>query len=309
MSEKVINRSEKGRKRKRLFSHAAENGIFWMVIFLGTLGVLSLFSAGRQAIQTGGGKVRALAEGRSHKTAEGFLPICSVDNGRRQAALTFEVGKGIDGVREILSILEANQVKASFFVNETWAKAYPQEVREMAGKGHDLGCLEGQGASAEISSHQNQPVSKVSLLQQELMEAGQCIFQITGQEMELFRPVSGSLDDDKIIAACGMGYYPVLWDVDSQDWKDYGAAQIVTQVLENPDLKDGSIVRFHCGVKYTPEALAEIITGFKEQGYDLVPLSEMVIQEKYHLDEEGRQEARVTVQVGLRTCCADRMIN
>lgn len=292
MSENVINMSEKGRRRKQLFSHAAENGIFWMVIFLGTLGFLSLFSAGRQAIQTGGGKVRALAEGRSHKTAEGFLPICSVDNGRRQAALTFEVSKGIDGVKEILWILEENQVKASFFVDETWTQAYPQEVREMAGKGHDLGCLERQGTSAGISSDQNEPVSKVSLLQQELTEARQCIFQITGQEIDLFRPVSGAFDDDKIITACGMGYYPVLWDVDSEDWKDYGAAQIVTQVMENPELKDGSIVRFHCGARYTPEALAEIITGFKEQGYDLVPLSEMVIREKYHLDEGGRQEVR-----------------
>ena len=35
------------------FSHAAENGVFWMVILLGTLGFLSLFSAGRQAIQAG----------------------------------------------------------------------------------------------------------------------------------------------------------------------------------------------------------------------------------------------------------------
>ena len=28
------------------FSHAAENGVFWMLILLGTLGFLSLFSAG-----------------------------------------------------------------------------------------------------------------------------------------------------------------------------------------------------------------------------------------------------------------------
>lgn len=288
----MINRTEKEPRGKRLFAHAAENGVFWMMIFLGTLGFLSLFSAGRQAIQTGGGKVMALAEGRSHRTSEGLRPICSVDNGCRQAALTFEAERGMDGLDEILRILDMNQVRAAFFVTEDWAQSYPEQVREIAGKGHDLGCLERQRAFAENAAGQGESVSEIALVQQELTDTRQCIRQITGQEIELFRPASGIFDDDKIIAACGMGYYPVLWDVDSQDWKDYGAAQLVTQVLENPKQKDGSIIRFHCGAKYTPNALNAIISGLKERGYDLVPLSELVIRRQYQLDENGRQAAK-----------------
>ena len=102
------------------FSHAAENGVFWMVILLGTLGFLSLFSAGSQAIQAGSGKIKALAEGRSHKTSQGLRPICSVDNGRQQAALTFDLfglEEGAEGILPIMDVLDREQVKATFFVS------------------------------------------------------------------------------------------------------------------------------------------------------------------------------------------------
>lgn len=325
---------ERDHSGSKFFSHAAENGIFWMAIFLGTIGFLSLFSAGRQAIQAGSGKVRALAEGRSHRTSEGLLPICSVDNGQRQAALTFEIERGTAGVEEILTILESNQVKASFFINEAWAQAYPDQVRKIAGGGHDLGCMRRPGASAESQSAQRErhsvqeerhsvqeernsdsgerysaqgeldsklekshsnlekQTSSSSHFQQELMEVRQCIRQITGREIQLFRPQPGAFDDDLIMTACGMGYYPVLWDVDSEDWRDYGAVQMTEQVLKDPALKDGSIIRFHCGARYTPEALTEIIRGLKEQGYELTPLSGLVLPEQYRLDERGRQTAK-----------------
>ncbi len=277
---------------RKLFAHAAENGVFWMVILLGTLGFLSLFSAGRQAIRTGGGKVRAMAEGRSHKTPKGILPICSVENGCRQIALTFEAEGEGEGIHEILSLLDQHQVKASFFVTGAWARVHPDQVRGIAARGHDLGCLGRQERSSEAWSDQNQGGLKPSAFQQELAEARQCIGRITGREAELFRPEKGAFDDEQIVAVCGMGCYPVLWDVDSEDWKDYGAAVISAQVLEHPNLQAGSIIRFHCGAKYTPEALPEIMTELEAAGYELVPLSELVLQEQYRLDEDGRQETR-----------------
>lgn len=267
------------------FSHAAENGVFWMVILLGTLGFLSLFSAGRQAIQTGGGKVKALAEGRSHKTSKGLRPVCSVDNGKRQAALTFDVsGKGgeTEGLLQIMAILEENQVDAAFFVSGRWAGKNPEYMGLLAEKGHDIGSMGQKGTGMENLTMEQR--------QEEIRQAHEQIKGLTGRDADLFRPAWGDYDDSLVTTVCAMGYYPIRWDVDSEDWKDYGAEAVGRQVLENGELKDGSIIRFHCGSKYTAEALEKVIAGLRGMGYELVPLSRMVVKERYGLDEQGRQK-------------------
>ena len=48
----------------------------------------------------------------------------------------------------------------------------------------------------------------------------------------------------------------------------------------------------HNGAKYTPDALEAIILGLKEQGYELVPISELIHKENYEMDHEGRQHVK-----------------
>lgn len=82
-----------------------------------------------------------------------------------------------------------------------------------------------------------------------------------------------------------------MWDVDSLDWKDYGVDSIIQTVTEHDHLGNGSIILMHNGAKYTADALDMVITKLKEQGYEFVPLSQLVIRENYHMDHEGRQIA------------------
>lgn len=84
-------------------------------------------------------------------------------------------------------------------------------------------------------------------------------------------------------------YYPIQWDVDSLDWKDYGADDIVERVLNHKHLGNGSIILMHNGAKYTKDALEAVITGLQEEGYEIVPISELIIKEDYYMDHEGRQ--------------------
>ena len=50
----------------------------------------------------------------------------------------------------------------------------------------------------------------------------------------------------------------------------------------------------HNGAKYTPEALDSVITILKEKGYELVPISELIIKQDFQMDHEGRQYSTVT---------------
>jgi len=45
----------------------------------------------------------------------------------------------------------------------------------------------------------------------------------------------------------------------------------------------------HNGAKHTAEALESIILGLQEKGYELVPISELILSGEYTIDHEGRQ--------------------
>ena len=80
-----------------------------------------------------------------------------------------------------------------------------------------------------------------------------------------------------------------MTNVDSLDWKDYGVDNIIKTVTEHKNLQNGSIVLMHNGAKYTAQALPKIIEGLREKGYELVPISELIYRDNYHLDVTGRQ--------------------
>ena len=73
------------------------------------------------------------------------------------------------------------------------------------------------------------------------------------------------------------------------DWKDYGPDDIVKRVLDSDRLKNGAIILCHNGARCTPDALPEMIDGLSKKGYQVVPVSELVLQSNYRMDAEGRQ--------------------
>ena len=77
--------------------------------------------------------------------------------------------------------------------------------------------------------------------------------------------------------------------LDSLDWKEYGVNEEISRVLGHKNLQNGSIILFHNDAKYTPEALDSIIKGLKEKGYEIVPISELIIRDGYTIDVNGRQ--------------------
>lgn len=77
--------------------------------------------------------------------------------------------------------------------------------------------------------------------------------------------------------------------MDSLDWKDYGVDSIIKTVTQHKHLGNGSIILCHNGAKYTAQALDAMITSLKEQGYEIVPISELIYREDYHMNHEGRQ--------------------
>lgn len=212
------------------------------------------------------------------------LPIYCVECEEPKVALTFDAAWGNDDTQTLLDILERNNVKATFFMTGDWIEKYPDDVKKIAKAGHDLG----------NHSENHKQMSQLSKDQcaEEIMKAHNRVKELTGVDMKYFRPPYGDYNNTVVGTARECGYYTIQWDVDSLDWKDYGIDSIIKMTVNNKKLGNGSIILMHNGAKYTPEALEQVIVGLKDQGYELVPISQLIHRGEYTIDHTGRQHKK-----------------
>lgn len=261
----------------KLTRHFFENALFWMALVLLTIGgITTFYYQGRIVLHASAG-----TDQRNYRVGDRELPIYSVETELPQIALTFDAAWGNEDTRQIMDILAKHDIKVTFFMTGGWVEKYPEDVKYIAQQGHDL--------ANHSENHKNMSQLTKEEIKNELMTVHKKVKELTGIEMTLFRPPYGDYDNDVINTAKENGYYPIQWDIDSLDWKDYGTKAIVDEVVNHKQLGKGSIILMHNGAKYTPEALDSIITGLEAKGYELVPISQLIIKDNYHLNQEGRQ--------------------
>ncbi len=210
-----------------------------------------------------------------------ILPIYSVDTDEKLISLTFDVAWGDEDMVEVLQILDDNDVKATFFLVGDWVEDYPEQVKTIHEKGHD------------IANHSDRHPHVTKLTKDEvkadIMEAHKKVKDLLGVEMDLYRAPYGEYDNEVVEAAHECNYHIIQWDVDSLDWKNYGKQPLIDKVLKHKNLTYGSIVLLHTGTDHTKDALDEIIKGLKQKEYKIVPTSELIMRENYRCDHTGRQ--------------------
>ncbi|WP_416198184.1 MAG: Polysaccharide deacetylase family sporulation protein PdaB [Sporanaerobacter sp.] len=207
------------------------------------------------------------------------LPIYSVETDEKKISISFDAAWGDEYTRQILDILDKYQVKTTFFLVGFWIDKYPELVKEISERGHDVG-----------NHSTNHPyMSKLSEEQilKELNTTGNKIKDITGKTSILFRPPYGDYNDRLIRTCMENGYYVIQWDVDSLDWKELGVQPVVDRVTRN--VNNGSIVLFHNNAKYVTEYLPLVLEKLQSEGYEIVPISELIYKEDFYMDNTGRQ--------------------
>ena len=209
------------------------------------------------------------------------LPIYSVETDEKKVALSFDAAWGNEDTQMILDTLAKYNIHATFFMTGGWVENFPEDVKNIQAAGHDL--------ANHSENHKNMSQLSDAECQDELMKVHNKVKELTGVEMKLFRPPYGDYDNHVIANATDCGYYTIQWSVDSLDWKDYGVESIIKTVTQHNDLKNGAIILMHNGAKYTAEALPKVIESLIGQGYEIVPISELIYTEDYHLDVTGRQ--------------------
>ncbi len=212
------------------------------------------------------------------------MPIYSVNIQDRKVALTFDIDTGSEGIQSILDTLAKHNIKGTFFLTGGWVEKYPEDVKAIVKAGHDIGNHSEKHLQMSQLNHQE--------CTEDILKVHDRVKELTGIDMNLFRAPYGEYNNLLVGTARECGYDTIQWDVDSEDWKDYGTDSIIKSVVDNKHLGNGSIILLHCGTKYTAEALKDVITGLQEKGYEIVPVSKLIYTGKYTVDGTGRQYAR-----------------
>lgn len=219
----------------------------------------------------------------SSTVGERELPIYCVDTKEKKIALSFDAAWGAEDFQKIMDILDKHKVKVTFFMTGGWVEENPDCVKELVERGHDLG--------NHSEHHYDMTTISLEEVKSELKSVHNRVKELTDYEMFLFRPPYGAYNNQVINAAKECGYYSIQWSVDSLDWKDYGVDSIINTVCEHDALEPGAIILCHNGAKYTARALDTMLSNLEKQGYEFVPISELIMKDNYHMDATGKQLA------------------
>ena len=212
-----------------------------------------------------------------------LVPIYSVEREDKVVSISFDCAWGVEHTDDILNALKVGGVHATWFMVEFWTEKYPEYVKKIDAAGHEIGT---HSSTHSYMSKQNSEEIKL-----ELSTSSEAIKEITGKEVNLFRPPYGDYDDELIKTASEQGYYSIQWDTDSLDWKDLSATDIAMRVING--VKNGSIILMHNNGLHTAEAVPIIISTLKNKGYSFVPIGELIYKENYVIDGTGRQKPAV----------------
>lgn len=196
----------------------------------------------------------------------------------KSVTLTFDDGPASPFTEQILDILRARKVPATFFVCGKNVKRFPEVVRRIWAEGHTLG--------NHTYSHPFLYFRPRSFVASEIDRTQEAIEKVTGQRPVYFRPPFG---------ARWFGLYGVLrerhlrlvqWSDAGYDWKNGSrtAADIAGETVRQ--LGPGSIILLHDGLEARPprkidqsrtvRALPAIIDAAREAGLTFVPIADFL---------------------------------
>ena len=242
-------------------------------------GAVLLAAAGIILVGTVFCRLKMPASAMQTAQTDRILPIYSVERDNKTVALSFDAAWGNEDTQQLIDILTDHGVKATFFLVGQWVDRYPESVKALADAGMD------------VMNHSDDHAHFSQLSEQDIISnVNACndkIEAITGTRPTLFRCPYGEYDNHVVSAVNSMGMHVIQWNVDSLDWKELSAQEITARVTKQ--VVPGSIILFHNAALHTPEALPGIIEYLQQEGYEILPVSQLILSGDTVIDHTGRQ--------------------
>lgn len=195
-----------------------------------------------------------------------FEEVSRGDPNRAVVALMFNVAWGEEYLDRILDQLEQNGARSTFFFDGAWVEKFRGRVRAIADRGQ------------EIANHGYRHDHILELPEHEVKNLIQknedLLRSVTGREpARLFAPPYGERNALTIRAAAELGYYTVMWTIDTLDWRHPPPEEIAEKVLSR--VKNGALVLMH-PTEQTVKALDLLLPELRAKGFQLVTVSEAI---------------------------------
>lgn len=180
--------------------------------------------------------------------------------------LTFDEGYENGYTAQILDTLKEKNVKAVFFVTQSYCKQNPQLVRRMIDEGHAIG--------NHSVRHLSMPTLTIDQMADEIMGLHTYVKETFGYEMHLFRPPMGEYSQLSLAVAQNLGYKTVEWsfayyDYDPEDQPT--PAEAYDRIVGAAH--SGGIFLLHAVSQTNTSILGPLIDTLRSVGYDLALFS------------------------------------
>jgi peptidoglycan/xylan/chitin deacetylase (PgdA/CDA1 family) len=187
-------------------------------------------------------------------------------------AITFDTGPSVR-TPQILSILRAHHVHATFFTIGQNVMKYPATARAMAAQGNEM----------ETLTWDHEILTSISAadVRQEIVQGRAAVRQVTGEVPTLLRPPQGRTSDAVTAIARDLGMAEVEWTATASDFETTDPALITQRILDQT--KPDGIILLHDhvdptnhGYNGTVAALPGIISALQAKGYTFVTVSQLL---------------------------------
>jgi cellulose synthase/poly-beta-1,6-N-acetylglucosamine synthase-like glycosyltransferase/peptidoglycan/xylan/chitin deacetylase (PgdA/CDA1 family)/spore germination protein YaaH len=200
-----------------------------------------------------------------------------------KVALTFDDGPDDSWTPAILDTLRRYGARATFFVIGQNVESNIPLTQRILREGHEVG--------NHTFTHPNLALTSRFVTRLEINATQRVLEAALNRRSVLFRPPyfgdAEPTTGDELVPvgiASDLGYITIGVHVDSDDWQQPGADQIVRNVLARRSL--GNVVLLHDGGgnrRQTVAALGPLIDSLRARGDTLVPLSELMGVQRSHV--------------------------
>lgn len=182
---------------------------------------------------------------------------------------TFDCGYENGFTEEILDILKRQEVKACFFVTQTYIRDNVEIVKRMKEEGHLVG--------NHTIHHPSMPDKSISELDEEINGCAEYMKEATGYDMDPYlRPPCGEYSQRTLAYTMDQGYKTIFWSMAFLDYdvnNQPGSEYVVNHF--NKYHHSGAIVLLHNVSQSDTEALETVLVNMREAGYRFGTLDEL----------------------------------
>ncbi|OIJ17884.1 hypothetical protein BKP45_20195 [Anaerobacillus alkalidiazotrophicus] len=196
-------------------------------------------------------------------------PIYRGNPEKKMATLLVNVAWGNEYLPQMLKIMNAHNVKSTFFLDGSWTKKNPTLAKMIIDEGHEIG--------NHAYSHPDMKKLTNARIREEIKKTNEVIYAILEVKPKWFAPPSGSYRQDVVDIARSMDMYTILWTVDTVDWRNPEPSAMAQRVLQK--VEPGSMILMHPTSSATG-GLEQLITGLKAKGYQISTVSNLLSEER-----------------------------